>query len=341
MVQVRHVRCLAVLFAAACFCGSSSLAPARGADAAEPAPVRVPVIFDTDIGDDIDDTWALALLLRCPELDVKLVVGDYGKPRYRARLLARMLETAGRVDIPIGVGVDVTVSNPDIETQAEWIEGYELSDWPGKLYEDGVQAIIETVMSAPGPVTLIAVGPLPNIAAALRREPRIAQKIRFVGMHGSVRRGYDGSPEPAAEWNVVCDIPSCQQVFAAPWPMTVTPLDTCGIVRLSGEPYARIRESSDPLAQMVVSNFRIWSRQRPDQSAELQSSILFDTVAVYLATSQELCVMEELGLRVTDRGYTVIDETAKRVQVATAWKDLNRFHNFLMTRLTSTERATR
>ena len=82
----------------------------------------MPVIFDTDIGDDIDDTWALALLLRCPELDVKLVVGDYGKPVYRARLLARMLQTAGRPDIPIGIGVDVNVNEPDVQPQAEWIE---------------------------------------------------------------------------------------------------------------------------------------------------------------------------------------------------------------------------
>ncbi len=82
----------------------------------------MPVIFDTDIGDDIDDTWALALLLRCPELDVKLVVGDYGKPVYRARLLARMLQTAGRQDIPIGIGVDVNVNEPDVQPQAEWIE---------------------------------------------------------------------------------------------------------------------------------------------------------------------------------------------------------------------------
>jgi hypothetical protein len=49
----------------------------------------IPVILDTDIGDDIDDTWALGFLLRCPELELKLVVGDNGKAEYRARLLAK------------------------------------------------------------------------------------------------------------------------------------------------------------------------------------------------------------------------------------------------------------
>src|SRR5512137_889362 len=72
------------------------------------APAKpVPVILDTDIGDDIDDTWALALVLKSPELDLKLAVGDYGKPQYRARLLARFLQTAGRTDVPVGVGLDV------------------------------------------------------------------------------------------------------------------------------------------------------------------------------------------------------------------------------------------
>ena len=70
----------------------------------------IPVIFDTDIGDDIDDTWALGLLLRSPELDVKLAVGDNGKPEYRAKLLAKFLERAGRSDVPVGVGLDV---NPE------------------------------------------------------------------------------------------------------------------------------------------------------------------------------------------------------------------------------------
>ena len=57
--------------------------------------VRIPVILDTDIGDDIDDTWALVLLLKSPELDLKLVVGDQGKPLYRARLIAKLLQVAG------------------------------------------------------------------------------------------------------------------------------------------------------------------------------------------------------------------------------------------------------
>src|SRR5262245_42941420 len=76
--------------------------------ATDPKPAKVtsiPVIFDTDIGDDIDDTWALGFLLRCPELDVRLVVGDNGKSEYRAKLIAKFLETAGRSDVAVGIGL--------------------------------------------------------------------------------------------------------------------------------------------------------------------------------------------------------------------------------------------
>lgn len=66
---------------------------------------RIPVILDTDIGGDIDDTWALAMLLNSPELDLKLVVTDTGNTTYRAKVAAKLLEVAGRTDVPIGIGL--------------------------------------------------------------------------------------------------------------------------------------------------------------------------------------------------------------------------------------------
>ena len=79
----------------------------NAADNVQTQVKKIPVILYTDIGDDIDDTWALGMLLRCPELDVKLVVSDYGKVQYRAKLLAKFLQVAGRTDIPVGLGLDV------------------------------------------------------------------------------------------------------------------------------------------------------------------------------------------------------------------------------------------
>lgn len=294
----------------------------------------LPVIFATDIGDDIDDTWALGLLLKCPELDVKLVVGDYGKAQYRARLLAKFLQTARRTDIPVGVGQDIEPRGNG--PQEAWVKDYDLKSYPGKVHADGVQAMVDTIMQSTEPVTLIAVGPPPMVAAALAREPRIAHRARFVGMHGSVRVGYGGSTNVAAEWNVKAAPKACQQVFTAPWEMTITPLDTCGLVDLKGERYRRMLDSRDAIAVAIIDNYRLWSKHdnAKNDVAERQSSILFDTVAVYLAFRQDLCRMERLGIRVTDKGFTVIDDQAKSVNCATAWKNLDAFRDFLVDRLT-------
>jgi inosine-uridine nucleoside N-ribohydrolase len=275
------------------------------------------------------------MLLKSPELDLKLVVGDNGNAVYRARLIAKMLQAAGRTDVAVGVGL-----KPEDKggRQAQWVEGYDLKSYPGKVHQDGVQAIIDTVMNSPEPVTLIAIGPIQNIAAALEREPRIAQKARFVGMHGSVRKGYGGKPTIDAEYNVKVDAKACRKVFEAAWDITITPLDTCGLVRLKGEKYAAVRDSKDPVTAALVENYRIWAKGDKPPTG---SSILFDTVAVYLAFTDELLKMEKLGIRVDDDGKTLIDPAAKVMNVATEWKDMPAYEDFLVKRLNSPTVPTR
>ena len=321
----RIVAALSLVLAAELVCGAETHAK------------PIPVILDTDIGDDIDDTWALALLLRCPEIDIRLIVGDQGRSEYRAKLIAKLLEVAGRTEIPVGIGLDV--NRHGVAGQQAWVEDYDLKKYPGKVYEDGVQAIVDTIMQSDEPITLLAIGPVPNIRAALEREPRIAQKARFVGMHGSVRIGYGGSKQPAKEYNVVADAPACHAVFTAPWKIVITPLDTCGLVVLRGEKYAKIVACKDPLVQALVKNYEYWwqarddSREDPDR-AKKASSTLFDTVAVYLVFTDALCKMETLPICVTDQGMTVIDPAGKKMAVATEWKDLGQFEDFLVERLT-------
>ena len=309
--------------------------PAHAADIQPAQPVPVPVILDTDIGDDIDDTWALALLLKSPELDLKLAVGDYGEAQYRARLLAKLLERAGRTNVAVGIGLDIAPRGDG--RQAAWVKDYDLKSYPGKLQTNGVQAIIDTIMNSPQPVTLICIGPVPNIAEALQREPRIAQHARFVGMAGSVRMGYGKGKPPEAEWNVKADPQAMQAVFAAPWDITITPLDTCGLVTLTGDRYRRVRDSFDRNVADLITNYRIWLTNQPSLAqdmADKRSTTLFDPVAVYLAIGPDQCVMEKLGLRVTDNGFTVIDPQARPVNAATQWKDLGAYEDFLVNRLT-------
>ena len=308
---------------------------------------KIPVIFDTDICDDIDDTWALALLLQSPEFDVKLVTTEVGNTKSKARTVAKLLEIAGRTDIPIGIGVR---QHEGRHRQDAWAEDYDLSSYPGTIHEDGVKALIDTVMNSRRRITIIAVGPLPNIGAALDREPRIAEKAQFVGMHGSVRLGYGGSKKISAEYNVRADASACQKVFTAPWRITITPLDTCGLVQLKGDKYKKVFEKNSPLTKALMENYHAWHKQglrnsnkdlseaelekRTDQRVGSSSSTLFDTVAVYLAMSTDLVKTERLPIVVTDDGYTKIQDGAKKMQCATEWKDLGAFEDYLVERLT-------
>jgi inosine-uridine nucleoside N-ribohydrolase len=153
-------------------------------------------------------------------------------------------------------------------------------------------------------------------------------------MDGSVRLGYGGSKKPEAEWNVKAAPAAAQRGLSAPWDITITPLDTCGLVTLDGARYQRVLQARGTVPATIIENYRIWSKAGGKAAeAEHHSSILYDPVAVYLSFNQQFCKMERLGIRVTDAGFTVIDDQAKPMNVATEWKDLDGFRDLLVNRL--------
>ena len=239
----------------------------------------IPVIYDTDIGTDIDDTWALALILASPELELKLVVTDSGDTRERARIAAKFLEAAGRDDVPVGIGVPGgEIPMP----QAPWAEGYELEDYRGEILEDGVGAMIELIHKNAGKVVLIVVGPAPNIGEALRRDPSIAEKARVVAMSGSVDLGYNSAPEPAPEYNVRAAVQSSRAMYGAGWDLLIAPLDTAGQVQLKGELYQRLVASDSQMVQALLASYRAWEPgfQWGSHDTDVEGSVLYDALAV-------------------------------------------------------------
>ena len=295
---------------------------------------KIPVIFDTDIGSDIDDTWALLYLLKCPELDVRLVSVDGGSGPYRARLAAKFLTACDRNDIPLGI----CQGNPEtLGHQRDWMTDYDLDTYKGEVKDDAVQAIINTIKQSKDPVTLVCVGPVPNIAAALKKDPSIVENSRFVGMHGSIKLGYGGSKEIVAEANVRSSPVSLQKVFAAPWGISITPLDTCGLLDLRGDRYKKIVQSSSKGIAELMENYKAWLTRvpwlkvKPDPAK--RSSTLFDLVAVTMAFTEEHLNMEPHPVRVTDEGMTLIDESARIVRAAMSWKDIEAYQEHLVDRL--------
>lgn len=300
----------------------------QGANNNDPtAPVEV--ILDTDIGGDIDDTWALAMLLGLDDrVNLRLIVTATSDTPERARLAAKILERAGRTDIPVGIGVKT--SEEPLE-QAAWLGSWSTSEFSGQILKDGVGALIDEVNARPG-ITIITIGPQTNLAEALRRDPAIADKARVVSMGGSVYQGHGGSPRRDAEYNIAADIPAARAVLAAAWEKTWTPLDTCGSVVLSGAKYRQVTDSSHPLARIVIENYDAWAHRagHPVDS----SSVLFDTVAAYLAFDESLLRIETVGISIDDEGRTVPDANGRPVRCALEWRDREAFDALLVGALT-------
>jgi inosine-uridine nucleoside N-ribohydrolase len=315
---------------------AAALCPALGGAAA--APQRTPVILVTDIGSDIDDSWALALALRSPELDLKLVVTDPADTQYRAVVAAKFLEESGHAEVPIGIGDNSGPMGDNSKTLLPWISGYDIGKYPGKVYQDGIGALVDAVEKSPVPVTIVAIGPVHSLAMALVRAPDIAAKCRLVGMYGSFDVGYGGGA-PSAETNVRVDPAALRAVLAAPWrDILLTPLDTCGSVSLGGERYHAIWSATgDPMLRALIESYCIFAPLQTWMKCDYfttHSTTLFDCVAVYLAYSEDLVETETIAFKVTDDGYTRRSASGPfKARVAIRWRNRDGFEAQLAGRL--------
>merc|ERR1712072_1330849 len=115
------------------------------------------------------------------------------------------------------------------------------------------------------PLTIVAIAPLTNVAEALRIEPAIAAKCKFIGMHGSIHQGYFGMPMRMPEFNVLADPDSCRAALRANFiSKTLTPLDTCSLVVLKDRLYDVVVNSPSPTATAIIEAYRLWHEDLPE-----------------------------------------------------------------------------
>jgi len=291
------------------------------------------VILDTDIGDDIDDTWALMFLLGSEKVNLKLIVTACDDAETKIKLVAKMLERVGKTEIPIGIGVKT--SDKKIN-QEQWIENYSLDTYKGTIYKNGVEKMVEQIRNAKDTVILCVIGPMMNIAKALELAPDIAEKARVVSMAGSVYRGYGGKKQRDCEYNICRDVESAKKVFSAPWNITIIPLDTCGTIILKEERYQAVENSKSPLAQVVIENYNIWTNRK--HYPQNESSVLYDTLAIYCIWAEDVVEMKTIPLIIDNEGKTCPDEKGKPVRCAVEWKDKERYETILIETLTGTNK---
>jgi inosine-uridine nucleoside N-ribohydrolase len=269
--------------------------------------MKVPVLLDTDIGDDIDDALALALVLSSPELDLRGVTTVAGDAHTRALIICRLLHAVGRDEVPVAAGRPAQDA-PDYHGQLQY--GLRPCFRKRPVKESAVDFLYAQLKTRPGELTLLAIGPLTNVAALLTKHPDSKPWIkRIVLMGGALKVGYDGKAITEPEWNVKSDVKAAQVVFTAGVPLVVAPLDATATLVLEESSLRQVFRSATPLTNQLEALHQLGDKPAP---------ILFDPVAAALCFEEKFCRLEELCLEVDDQGFTRVGKGKPNARVALA-----------------------
>jgi purine nucleosidase len=267
------------------------------------------IIIDTDPG--VDDTMAIFFALKSPELDVIGLTTIFGNvtTELATTNALRLVEVAGRVDIPVAKGADHPLAVP-FGGPVPYVHG---DDGQGNAHlppptiqalpQSAAEFIVEQVMSQPGAITLVPVGPLTNIALALRLEPRIAQNVREVVLMGGNALG-PGNATPAAEANIHNDPEAADVVFGADWQVTMAGLDVTHKVNMTPEHLDRYTRADNPLAQHIARVVPFYTAFFEQQYPGLKGIYVHDSTAVAYTIDPTLFTVERWPLRVATQGIS-------------------------------------
>ena len=263
------------------------------------------IIFDTDFGmAPQDDCYALILALHSPELEilgVTTVAGNFSLEQGTADAL-RLLEIAGRVDIPVYAGANMPLVHEKSEFATQQ-HGSWWSDAPAKAPYGGfaekqaealgaAQFIVDTVEAHPGEITIMAIGPLTNVAMALRQSPGLAEKIKQIYiMGGAVATLPDGggNTTPNTEFNFWVDPEAAKVVLRSGAPIVLSPLNVSRKSNMSREWYERLVAVETPLTRMIRDLESPYYEQDPDRVV-----LMYDQVTVGSLVDPSLVTTTEL-----------------------------------------------
>lgn len=225
------------------------------------------IVLDCDPGH--DDAIAMLLAHANPAIDL-LAVTTVGGNQTLAKVTenaCRLATTFGMTEVPIAAGcvrplVRPVEVAPDVHGESG-LDGVELPEPVELDPRHGVDLIIETVMAhEPGEVTLVPTGPLTNIALAVRKEPRIVERVREVVLMGG---GYHvGNWSAVAEFNIKVDPEAAHIVFNEPWPVTMVGLDLTHQALATDEIESRIAALGGPVADVVLGLFAFFRQAYRD-----------------------------------------------------------------------------
>ncbi len=292
------------------------------------------IILDTDIGDDIDDALALTVALHAANLDVRGVVTVYDEVDIRARITAKLLEAAGRNDIPVAAGLGEPLKKRPphmgfITSQAVILDGGE--SFPAISNTPGVEFMKHMLDESEEPLTLTGIGPLTNIASLLMQYPECKSKIEEIVIMGS----YFG--REVAEWNMLLDPEAAQTVYHAGIPMRVVPFDISVNCLMAMPLLEALGSDRRPYFQYVNAMTRGWMAR-----FEKTQPVLHDPLAIGCLAAPELFEFTPMDVEVDlsptpHYGVTRARENEESiVQVCTA-VDYDAFAEFFAAHFLGTE----
>ena len=286
---------------------------------------KTKIIIDTDIGDDVDDAFAVGLALTSPEVEILGITTAWGDTQLRARLVDRLLAETANANIPVAEGIPMQSKTPF--SQARWAQAGPLP----KTHPAAVDFLLDQIRMNPAEITLVAIGPLTNIGAAIDRDAATFKKLKCVVlMGGSIRKGYgdvgylpDRGPEP--EYNIVSDVPAAQKLFASGVPIFMMPLDSTQL-KLDEEMRALLFRQGTPLTDALTLLYHQWGQQTPT---------LFDVMAVAYVLNPALCPVQQFQITVDKDGYTRVGTGAPNASACLA-SNSDQFFRFVVPRLLQT-----
>lgn len=302
---------------------------ASGQTTAATAKPAEKVIIDTDIGDDVDDAFALALALSSQHLQILGVTTAWGDTDLRARLVERFLKQTGHADIPVAAGPKTQPGTAF--TQAAWAKEF---PEPANGWPDAVDFILDQIRRNPGQITLISLAPLSTVGALIQKDPAIFRKLkRVVMMGGSIRQGYGDlgylpDKGPNAEYNIKMDISAAKELFASGVPLDMMPLDSTQL-KLDEELRATLFNQKTPMTKALDELYRQWAGFPNNVTPTL-----FDAMAVAVVIEPALCPVTPMRLRIDDAGFTRVEEGAPNASVC-LHSDADQFFHFYIPQVLS------
>ncbi|GHU99861.1 inosine-uridine preferring nucleoside hydrolase [Clostridia bacterium] len=253
------------------------------------------LVVDTDLGDDIDDIFALSLALASGAFDIRLISVAWGDIDYKLKTAARLLAETGAA-VPLARGRQVGTSNMP----------HDVSAYAVPVCGDAAAEIARAVRE--GADTVVAIGPLTNIRDFAQRYPELKSACRIVWMGGSLRRGYINQTAPTDEFNAAVDPTSAAAVIGSGFDLTLVPLDVCRDFIVDGARFAGIRSGGNVYARVALRFYAEWHRnyhggaiKHPEQTS---GGILYDAVPFLYLLHGEWFREEAVRIVCDGRGFT-------------------------------------